>query len=64
MTVDGAMASMAMASRAAIPNPIAESEMRRDWAAFPPQEYICKIWRSEPDRFILDPIHQMPELNT
>jgi transposase InsO family protein len=23
-----------------------------------PYEYICKIWTSEPDRFILDPIHQ------
>ena len=29
-----------------------------------PCEYICKIWTSEPDRFILNPIHQMPELNT
>jgi len=29
-----------------------------------PHEYICKIWTSEPDRFILDPIHQMPGLNT
>lgn len=27
-------------------------------------EYICKIWNSEPDRFILDPIHQMPGQNT
>ena len=27
-------------------------------------EYICKIWTSEPHRFIVDPIHQMPELNT
>ena len=27
-------------------------------------EYICKIWISEPDRFILNPIHQMPGLNT
>ncbi len=24
-----------------------------------PYEYICKIWISERDRFILDPIHQM-----
>ena len=23
-------------------------------------EYICKIWTSEPERFILNPIHQMP----
>jgi hypothetical protein len=22
------------------------------------------LWTSEPDRFILDPMHQMPELNT
>ena len=29
-----------------------------------PYEYICKIWTSEPDRFILNPIHQMPGLNT
>ncbi len=27
-------------------------------------EYICKIWTSEPDRFILEPIHQMPGLNS
>lgn len=29
-----------------------------------PFEYICKIWISGPDRFILGPIHQMPGLNT
>ena len=29
-----------------------------------PYEYIGKIWTSEPDRFILNPIHQMPGLNT
>jgi hypothetical protein len=29
-----------------------------------PYEYIYKIWTSEPDRFILDPIHQMPGMNT
>ena len=29
-----------------------------------PYEYICKIWTSEPDRFIVDPIYQMPGLNT
>ena len=29
-----------------------------------PYEYICKTWTSEPDQFILDPIHQMPGLNT
>ena len=27
-------------------------------------EYICKIWTSEPDRFILNPIHQRSGLNT
>lgn len=26
-------------------------------------EYIAKIWTSEPDRFIVNPIHQMPGLN-
>jgi hypothetical protein len=29
-----------------------------------PCEYICKIWTSKPDRFILNQIHQMPGLNT
>ena len=29
-----------------------------------PYEYIAKIWTSEPDRFIVNPIHQMSGLNT
>jgi transposase InsO family protein len=29
-----------------------------------PYEFICKRWTSEPDQFILNPIHQMPGLNT
>ena len=29
-----------------------------------PYEYICKIRTSEPDRFIVNPIHHMPGLNT
>ena len=29
-----------------------------------PYEYICKAWTKEPDRFTLDPVHQMPGLNT
>jgi hypothetical protein len=29
-----------------------------------PYEYICKIRTSEPDRFILNPINQMPGLNS
>lgn len=29
-----------------------------------PYAYICKNWTSEQDRFILNPIHQMPGLNT
>lgn len=28
-----------------------------------PYEYIAKIWTSEPDRFTLNPIHQMSGLN-
>jgi transposase InsO family protein len=28
-----------------------------------PYEYICKIWTHDPDRFTLDPIHQLPGLN-
>lgn len=38
-------------------------EDRRD-TGLAPYEYICKIWISEPDPIILDPIHQMPELNS
>ena len=26
-------------------------------------EYIARIWTSEPDRLIVNPIHQMPGLN-
>jgi transposase InsO family protein len=29
-----------------------------------PYEYICKCWTSEPKRFKLNPIHQMPGLNS
>tara|TARA_R110000751_G_scaffold24658_2_gene67781 strand:+ start:556 stop:1506 length:951 start_codon:yes stop_codon:yes gene_type:complete len=29
-----------------------------------PYEFICKSWTAEPERFSLDPIHQMPGLNT
>ena len=28
-----------------------------------PYEYICKCWTSQPDRFTINPIHQMPGLN-
>jgi len=29
-----------------------------------PYEFICKRWTIEPERFILNPIHQMPGLNS
>lgn len=29
-----------------------------------PYEFICKQWTSEPKRFRLNPIHQMPGLNS
>jgi transposase InsO family protein len=29
-----------------------------------PYEFICKTWTKEPHRFRLDPLHQMPGLNT
>lgn len=29
-----------------------------------PYEFICKSWTSDPNRFKLDPIHQMPGLNS
>ncbi len=28
-----------------------------------PYEFICKQWTSEPDRCIINPIHQMPGSN-
>jgi len=29
-----------------------------------PYKFICKCWISEPERFILDPLHKMSGLNT
>jgi hypothetical protein len=29
-----------------------------------PYEFICKRWSAEPERFTLNPIHQMPGLNS
>jgi len=29
-----------------------------------PYEFICKLWTKEPERFTLDPLHQMPGLNS
>lgn len=29
-----------------------------------PYEYITRTWTAEPNRFIVDPIHQMPGVNT
>lgn len=29
-----------------------------------PYEFICKTWKKEPERFRLDPTHQIPGLNT
>ena len=29
-----------------------------------PPEFICKAWTSEPQRFKLNPLQQMPGLNT
>ncbi|MXS81412.1 IS481 family transposase, partial [Nitrosomonas sp. GH22] len=29
-----------------------------------PYEYICKIWKNEPDRFIFDPFQHTVGLNT
>ena len=28
-----------------------------------PYEHICQAWTKQPDRFALNPIHQMPGLN-
>ncbi|PJG50324.1 IS481 family transposase, partial [Bradyrhizobium forestalis] len=29
-----------------------------------PYEYICKCWTSQPERFKLNPLQQMPGLNS
>ncbi|NLC24214.1 MAG: IS481 family transposase, partial [Oxalobacter sp.] len=29
-----------------------------------PYEFICKIWTTQPHRFTLNPIHQMPGINS
>ena len=29
-----------------------------------PYQYLCSVWIKEPNRFTLDPIHQMPGLNS
>ena len=29
-----------------------------------PYEHICQAWTKQPDRFTLNPTHQMPGLNT
>lgn len=29
-----------------------------------PNQYTCKVGAPEPDRFIINPIHQMPGLNS
>jgi transposase InsO family protein len=29
-----------------------------------PYEFVCKCWTKEPERFTLDPLHQMPGLNS
>jgi Integrase core domain len=29
-----------------------------------PCEFICKCWTNQPERFNLNPIHQMPRLNS
>lgn len=29
-----------------------------------PYEFICKMWADEPEQFIVNPLHQMPGLNT
>jgi hypothetical protein len=36
----------------------------KDLSGLTPYEFGCKRWTSKPDRFTLDPIHQMPGLNT
>lgn len=44
--------------------PTTSHEGSRRSARLTPYEFICKAWTSEPDRLILNPIHQIPPLNT
>ena len=34
------------------------------WTGLTPYEFICKRWTIEPEKFFLEPIHQMPGLNS
>ena len=53
--------------RTHLPNFIAAYNFARRFKTlkgFTPYEFLCKIFPAEPDRFQLDPIHQMPGLYT
>jgi hypothetical protein len=41
---------------------IAAYNFARRLRGLTPYEAICKLWTYNPDRFTLDPIHQMPRL--
>ncbi|ASP89574.1 hypothetical protein CDO26_35970 (plasmid) [Sinorhizobium meliloti] len=51
-------------SRASINLETHEANESRMLNGLTPYEYICKCWTNKPERFRLDPIHQMPGLNS
>jgi hypothetical protein len=57
------MAPLEIRHRSVRPISAKHAQASRFLQQSPPYEYIAKIWTSEPDRFILNPIHQMPGLN-
>jgi len=44
------------------PTPTITAADLRRCVGLTPYEYICKIWATEPERFTLNPHHQMPGL--
>ncbi len=38
---------------------IQHGRVRRTLKGLTPYEFICKLWTKEPERFIVDPLHQM-----
>ena len=44
--------------------PTTSAERLKTLKGLTPYEFICKRWTTEPERFNLNPLHQMPGLNT
>jgi hypothetical protein len=50
----------AILTRHLLPIGAAKSRRLKTLKGLTPYEFICKAWASQPERFTLDPLHQMP----